>query len=169
VIYFILLKFLAPSLNDHFSWSLTQEYGYYSKTPSFSTDFEAARWIKWNIPSQDVILNDLSYASLFLPSVSFQNVVFSRLSELSRAIECKEIWMRPAKFQLLSQLIEKYEIKYIFSTLEWGYFDWNAWGGDDSYKAKVCTPKRYTQIFDECPFLRIRFAKDATRVYEVIL
>jgi len=171
VIYLMILRSFMPSLNAHLSGGL-YEYGWYAMESSFQFDSEAAKWMERNIPSQDLILNDLSWVSLFLPSFSVNNVVFSRLSELSRAIECKTIWMTPGKpgnFTLLYHLIEKYEIKYIFTTSEWGFFDWWVWEGDGTYKSKPLSELYYAQKYDSCPFLRVRFAIYATRVYEVVL
>ncbi len=186
MIYILLLYPLIPALNSHFSWSLSSNYEYNVYDLSYPYDSEAARWMALNISPQDLVLNDLSSMSLFLPSYSVNNIVFSYYTlgqyadlyqyiypyneaNTLRAIECKAIWMDPTNFTLLNHLIVKYGISYIFSTSDRRYFDSFQTGGDDSYKDKPFNELIYAKIFDKCPFLKVRFADYATRVYEVII
>lgn len=168
VIYLLLLHSLIPSLDSHFSGSLAQYHGWYSQEITFPYDFDAAKWIAKNIPSQDLILNDLSFISLFLPSFTVINVVFARKPWEQRAIECKAFWMT-LNFTLLYNLIIKYEIKYIFSASEWGYFYSIDWEGDEIYTYRPFPVFSYAHALDKCPFLKVHFARYATRVYEVII
>ena len=75
VIYLILLNSLIPALNPHYSMSQTNEARWFTEASFSRHDFAAARWMAYNVPSEDLILNDLSYMSFFLPSFNINNVI----------------------------------------------------------------------------------------------
>lgn len=139
----------------------------------YPNDYLAAKWIDQHIPAEDLILNDLSWAGLYLLSFSIKNVVFSVLpGELRRAKECKVIWDQPDNpmhEQILISLIEKYAIKYIFVTAEMGYLDWWELGGDDLYKPKKKKPSVYGVIFAKYPFLIPVFQSGNSKIYKIML
>ncbi len=137
----------------------------------YHDDYLAAVWIDQNIPTEDLILNDLSWASLYLLSFSIKNVVFSVVpGNFPRAKECRVIWDQPdhpSHEQILISLIEKYRIKYLWVTAEWGYFDWWEIGGDDEYKRKRKGPSIYIEIFDKYPFLTPVFQSENSKIYKI--
>lgn len=137
----------------------------------YHDDYIAAMWIDQNIPVEDLILNDLSWASLYLLSFSIKNVVYSVVpGHFKRAKECKVIWEQPDNpmhEQILISLIEKYGIKYIYVTAELGYFDWWEIGGDDTYKLKTKKPSVYAVIFDKYSFLTPVFQSGDSKIYKI--
>ncbi len=139
----------------------------------YHPDYLAAVWIDQNIPVEDLILNDLSWASFYLQSFSIKNAVFSIVPEnLRRAKECRVIWDQPdhpKHEQILISLIEKYGIKYLWVTAEPKYFDWWELGGDDMYKSKKKSPSVYGVIFDQYPFLIPIFQIGDSKIYKIAL
>jgi len=137
----------------------------------YPEDYLAAMWINQNIPAEDLILNDLSWASLYLLSFSIKNVVFSVIpGNFLRIKECRVIWDQPdypMHDQILISLIEKYEIKYLWVTAEKGYFDWWELGGDDLYKQKKKNSSVYIEIFDQYPFLTSVFQSGNSKIYKI--
>ena len=135
-------------------------------------DYLAAMWIDQNIPAEDLILNDLSWASLYLLSFSVKNVVFNLLGYVERTKDCIVIWEQPEHpmhEQILINRIEKYEIRYLWVTAELGYFDWWFLGGDDGYKAKTKRPLVYGEIFDKYHFLTPVFQSGDSKIYKITL
>jgi len=137
----------------------------------YHDDYLAAVWIDQNIPAEDLLLNDLSWASFYLQSFSIKNVVFSLVpGNIMRAKECRIIWDQPnhpMHRQILISLIEQYGIKYLWVTDEWGYFDWWEIGGDDEYKLKMKSPIVYMEIFDKYPFLTPVFQSGNSKIYKI--
>jgi len=135
-------------------------------------DYLAAMWIDQNIPTEDLILNDLSWASLYLLSFSVKNVVFNLMGYIERAKDCLVIWEQPEHpmhEQILINLIKKYEIKYLWVTAEWGYFDWWFFGGDNGYYAKTKRPLVYGEIFDKYHILTPVFQSGHSKIYKITL
>ena len=138
----------------------------------YPDDYLAAMWIDQNIPAEDLILNDWSWASLYLLAFSIKNVIVSFVTDTPRAKECRVIWDQPEHpmhEQIFINLIEKYEIKYLWVTAEWGYFDYWAHGGDNLYKTKKKRPLVYGAIFDKYPFLTPVFQSGDSKIYKITL
>lgn len=130
-------------------------------------DFAALEWINQNISNKDLVLNIPSWSALYLESFSIKNMTHYYIIDhqgRARAKETRQIWENPTDFDLLMGLLKKYDVKYIFVTSEWGYYDWWGFGGDWKYKGKKYN---YTQIYDDVPFLKCVFRKGNTRVYKV--
>lgn len=166
----LILSICAPSLQQHFTFQLASQKAWFTRNSDGSLnyrmtdDFEAINWMRNNISPKDLILNDLSWSSLYIPSFSLMNVTFSYFSENSRALELKEIWKNPKDIALMTHLLDKYNIGYVFVTSEWGYYDWEGWGGDGAYKTK---PHDYIKLFDQYQFLLPAYTSGRTKLYMV--
>lgn len=177
----LLILFIVTYSNQFcnvFSFHYAQRLAWHQRWPCFKPDFEVMVWISENIPSEDTILNDLSFTSLFLNSLSIKDVVFtydfhllpvrqSGLNTTLRAIECKQVWFNPTNVTLIKHLIQKYKIRYIWVAAEEGYFDYWTLGGDNQYKLKSYSPSSYAHIFNRYPFLSPVFEWGTSKVYKV--
>ncbi len=99
VVPMLILVLCIPSIQMYASGGADKQWLWFSRTTSFPDDFRAMRWIADNIPSQDLILNDLSYASLYLPSVKVLNATFSPIAANGETGNTRlglfEIWQNP--------------------------------------------------------------------------
>jgi hypothetical protein len=169
----VLLSQLAPTVlpNLSFMQANAQYADWFVKQKGFTTDFEALEWIHWNIPSQDLILNDLSYASFYLRSFSIKNIgvvyqlTFQNESDI---LDYIEIWKRPEDVVYLKKIIEIYEMKYILVTAEPRFFDFIRSKTDRvAYTHKFYTPAEYIAIFNTYPFLSPIFRKGQSVIYRI--
>jgi hypothetical protein len=164
---------LIPTLLPHLS--LMQADGQYAdwfvNQKSFESDFEALEWINANIPSQDLILNDLSYSSFYLRSLSIKNIgihyhnIFMNDSDI---LDFIEIWKNPEDAVYLKRIIETYGMKYIFVTSESRFFDFIKSKKDIiEYTQKFSTPAEYITIFNTYQFLTPIFRKGESVIYRI--
>lgn len=111
--------------------STSVEHYYYktfnSRIPS-GHDFLAMEWLASNVSPEEVILNDRTYAALWLPSFKALNVIndrdllreiylFETLNETflaNRTIEANEILAYPWNCRLTERIIYEYNISYIY-------------------------------------------------------
>jgi hypothetical protein len=168
----IALAFVAfyPSLYQHFSLNIAIEYSWYSRSPSFPYDYNVSVWISQNVPSYELILNDMSYSGFYLPSYTFKRVIFYYFPHPPPEYdEARLIWLYANNKTLVSTILKKLKIKWIFVTSEWGYLDFWEYGGFGEYKEKPFHPSMYIKIFDSYDFLKKRYQCGNSAVYEVLL
>jgi hypothetical protein len=169
----VLLSQLAPTVLPHLSFMQAngQYADWFINQKGFTTDFEALEWIHWNIPSNDLILNDLSYASFYLRSFSIKNIgVVYKLTfqNESDILDYIEIWKHPEDVVYLKRIIERYEIKYILVTAEPRFFDFIRSKTDRiAYTHKFYTSAEYIAIFNTYSFLTPIFRKGQSVIYRI--
>ncbi len=165
---------LVPTLIPHLSFMQAsgQYADWFVNQKGFADDFEALEWINSNIPSQDLILNDLSYSSFYLRSLSIKNVgiiyhnIFRNDSDI---LDFIEIWKNPSNTVYLKRMIETYGVKYIFITSEVRFFDFIKSKNDIvEYTHKFYTPSEYIAIFNNYAFLIPIFRKGGSVIYRIL-
>ncbi|MFB0562650.1 MAG: hypothetical protein ACETWM_15700 [Candidatus Lokiarchaeia archaeon] len=170
---FIVTPQFTSSLALEFSGTNAQRWSWYVQWESFPYDYAAILWINYNIPPEDLILIDRSHASSWIISFSVKNITFTGpwimdSNNWKRLLELEAIWNNPYENDTVYQLLEKYNVSYIFITSEYGYFlPKELPGGFLSYAVKPFTPSEYISIFDTYPFLKIAFRFGFTTVYKV--
>jgi len=166
--FLILTPQFTVSIVQQFSYAEAKYWGWYTHKNSLPNDYTALLWIHYNVPPDDLILNDLSIPSLWILSISVKNVTYSRIlgsTERDRARELYNIWEKPYEEYTVYQLLKKYNVRYVFVTSEPGCYD--AIEIRSKYIPKPFTPEEYVQIFDTYPFLKIVFRLGLTTVYKV--
>jgi uncharacterized membrane protein len=158
---------LGPCFYGHLSfryantlpWSVTT-------SPSFQDDFAALKWLNVNANSSALILNDGSWTSMYILSMSMKNITFFPYNEWvypERAKELWQVWQDPTDVVNAYELLRKYNVKYVFFTSEKGYFD----SHEKVYKNKPYSCIEYAIIFNRYFFLKTVFSSGVTRIYEV--
>jgi hypothetical protein len=164
----ILLSAFAPTIlfsvnnvsHNQLGWNWFVE-----SEPASTYDFKAMEWINANVSSKDLILNIPSWSALYLDSFSIKNMTNYYLnSNYERAVASMTLWQNPTNSTFLKAFITEYNVKYIFVTSEYGYYNWSGFGGDQTY---VSRQYDYGVIFDNFTFLNCVFKEGDTRVYSV--
>lgn len=159
----------APSIISGLTLGQTG-YTWFGLTRS-SEDYMVLFWLRENIASKDLILNDYSYVSLYLLSFSIKNVTsyqsLGSSEDRQRATDAHNFWKKPNDYVLFSELVNKYDIKYVLVTSESGYLDWIGVGGDNQYKPKPFG-NRTKLVFDNNPYVKILFETEYAGIYKVI-
>jgi len=166
----VVLVLILVILNPYFSGEVNKRYGWFSHTANFSNDFEALQWIDENVSPHELILNDLSFSSYYLLSLSIKNSTYNCWAinyHNERAKKLLAVWKEPYDSQKIFELLQEYNVSYILLTSEWGYWNAKALDGDNKYHPKFYSPSEYSKIFDAYHFLDIVFKKGNTRVYKV--
>jgi hypothetical protein len=168
IVIVLVLAMVYPSLYQHFSLSAATCYAWYSRLPSFPYDYNVSVWISQNIPPDELILNDMSWSGLYLPSYTFKKVIFHYFMHPPEYDEARFIWLHADNETLVKAILKKLEIKWVFVTSEWGYLDLWMYGGSGNYVAKPLNPAKYVEIFDSYPFLKKRYQCGNSAIYEVV-
>lgn len=164
----LVLAMVYPSLYQHFSLSTATYCAWYSRSSSFPYDYNASAWISQNIPPDELILNDMSYSGLYLPSYTFKNIIFHYFIHPPEYDEARLIWLHADNETLVRNILKKLNIKWIYTTSEWGYLDLWMYGGSGKYVGKPFNPAKYIEIFDNYSFLKKRYQCGNSAVYEVM-
>jgi len=127
----------------------------------YPDNFATLEWIHNNVPAEDIILGDASFASQFIHSFSAKGP-FGSLYLVGKYAELRSIWRSPENKTLVINLLRKYNISYVFVSSEWGWWD-------HGYRSKPRTPIQYIKIFDNYSFLQIMFKNGNSAVYKVNL
>ncbi|MGQ9722046.1 MAG: hypothetical protein ACUVXA_12075 [Candidatus Jordarchaeum sp.] len=170
--FIILIPQFSASIVQEFSYANAQRYSWYTSTSTFPNDFIALLWINYNIPPNELILNDLSWTSYWIPSLSIKNITYNRQLDplgIDRAKELKTVWEKPHEEYTVYQLLKKYDVHYVFLPSFWGWYDAPELGGTGRVVGKPFSAEWYVQIFDTYPFLKIVFRLGSTTVYKVDL
>lgn len=168
MIVIIVSSIFIPSLYGYLSLQQLKSWSWFSKMPSFEDDFAALEWIDKNVEPYDLILNDASYASMYLWSLSIKNIthhLWTRQVYEERFNDAQKVWENPRDIEYIISVFRKYNVRYVLSTSEWGY---QMYGKPFWYKHKPYTPENYAKIFDNYNFLELVFKSGLTRVYKVI-
>jgi hypothetical protein len=174
----ILLISLQSALYNYATFQVNKRWGWFTHTQFFADNFAALQWIDRNISSDDLILNDASFISQYVISLSPKKVVYHRWVAAShlnpelnkQAKELFKIWEKPDDVSLVKSLLRKYGVVYLFSTSEPYYWrDFTIFGGPAkvSILKKPLSPKEYAEIFDQYDFLEPVFVKNSVRIYRV--
>jgi len=158
---------LGPCFYGHLSFRYANTLAWsVTKSTDFENDFAALEWLHQNAEPSALILNDGSWTSMYILSMSMKNITFFPYNVWiypERAKELWQIWQEPADRIHVMELLRKYNVSYIFSTSEDGYFD----SHEKVYKDKLFSPSRYTRTFDRYAFLEPVFSSKKTRIYKV--
>jgi hypothetical protein len=159
---------LGPCFYGHLSFTYANTLAWnVTKSPSFQDDFAALKWLNANAEPSALILNDGSWTSMYILSMSMKNITFFPYNvwvNPERAKELWQIWQKPTNKTNVAELLKKYNVSYVFSTSENGYFD----SLRKVYKNKLFSPSIYAWIFDRDSFLEPVFSSKNTRVYKVL-
>jgi hypothetical protein len=164
----IMVSVFAPSLSGYFSVRQLEAWSWFSHQPWFANDFAALEWINKNVKGTDLIFNDASHASNYLWGLSIKNLTghpWTQLVYSKRFNDLQRVWQNPRDLEYIIEVLKKYNVRYIFSTSEWGY---QLYGSHFGYYPKPYSPEEYAEIFDHYPFLETVFKAGSTRVYKVI-
>ena len=133
-------------------------------------DFEALKWLDSNVSVQDLILNDATFTSEFILSMSVKNMTYSYRSWIvsrDRSVELFDVWTKPFDRVLVSTLLRDYNVSYLFSTSEQHQLIWGPKCLSYEYVNKSYSPQQYAVILDNYSFLRIVYEKGSSRIYKV--
>ena len=148
---------------------------------------QAGEWIANNLEPSDLVLNDRSFSSLFLPSFRVQRVVnevilivntFSIVgvhnpawSYANRSLIINKVLDNPRNYSLAHQIFSEYDIKYVYVCRHECYADYwhpvNVSGSWDIIYNKVESPESYLEAFDGNPYLETVFATEHIRIFKV--
>jgi len=149
-------------------------YGWFPTRWSwFKHDYELLLWIKNNIPSDEIILNDYSWSSQWILSTSYKRVIFyyywfKSEDERNNLLKIYQVWFDPLNETLVLKTISSNNIKYIVITSEPGYWSWGwFFGGRSHYKLKPYTPEEYIEIFSNYSFLKLIYRNGNSAVFRV--
>lgn len=136
----------------------------------YSDTYQVSMWIKDNIPSDELILNDRSYSSFYLNGFKVQNMTHSFWSGHKKPMvqDLLMIWQStPLPEDDVRDLLRQYGVKYVFLTPETGFLDYPGWGGPGGYKWKTHSTSYYRTLFDSYDFLKLEYASGSAAVYSV--
>jgi hypothetical protein len=144
---------------------------WYTASDSWKHDYEGLLWIHNNISPRDLILNDYSWAGLWILSFSYKNTTsnfYSSIVHLNDTIELNKVWGGELSPSKTYELLIKYNVSYIFTTSEWGYYSWPLrYNEGGRYLSKPTAPSAIKQQFDSLPFLECKFQSGNTAIYKV--
>jgi len=172
ILIFAIMSVYLNIFFPYFSGELNKKYGWFSNSQYFLADFEALEWIDKNVHQNELILDDMSYSSHYLISLSLKNVTYNLWTTRAYTKRAKDlliIWKDPRNKDEIFNMLKKYNVKYILLTSEPNYYADAILGGDKKYKQKLYKPSTYAQIFDNYNFLRVVFSKGNTRIYMVVM
>ncbi|MEM1725322.1 MAG: hypothetical protein QXW71_06110 [Thermoplasmata archaeon] len=158
-----------PYIRDHISLNLVNHYSWYTRLPSFLFDYNISVWVSQNIASDELILNDLSFSGLYIPSFTYKTVIFHYFRHPPAYDKARLIWLYPNNITMVKGIIKELNIKWIVVTSEWGYLDLWIYGGSGVYKEKPLKPRQYITIFDSYSFLEKVYENGNSAVYRVSL
>jgi len=159
---------LYPYIYRNIIFEIPNKWLWYQKY--FKKDYELLSWVSKNIPPEDLILNDLSFAGLFIPSFSYKNVVFSYFPPKNAETfeNLKKVFLEPNNETLVKEAIFSNNIKWIVITCEWGYLDIR-WEGINMLKTYRSKTYNYTDLFQKYTFLKKVYSTSGCNgVYAVI-
>ncbi|MFX1486627.1 MAG: hypothetical protein ACFFBS_05985, partial [Promethearchaeota archaeon] len=161
---------IGPSLVFQFSLLAANIYAWFPRSSYFTDDMSALEWINMNVPPEDLILNDYSFTSLYLQSLSIKNVTCFYSLSLSlqqRVKDIYQIWYTPNDEILVRNLLLKYDVRYVLVTSEPRFQNYTYIGGTDQWVEKSFKPSEYNEIFSSYAFLEQVFGIGNSSVYSV--
>ncbi|MEM1510280.1 MAG: hypothetical protein QW291_09715 [Thermofilaceae archaeon] len=169
ILIFIIFYVFYPHIYDHISLHLVNYYSWYTGLPSFPFDYNISVWVSQNIASDELILNDMSFSGLYIPSFTYKSIIFHYFKHPPSYDKARFIWLYPHNVTMVKEIIKELNIKWIVVTSEWGYLDLWMYGGSGLYKEKPLKPKQYITIFDSYSFLEKVYEDGNSAVYRVSL
>ena len=157
---------LAVGLVTLIGWSSITQVGTASRTwwnPYNKDDWNAAQWIEHNIPANALLLNDRSYAGVFITSFSARSVV-NNLFFQNNMSQADRIFDRPWDQQLQKKIFTQFPIRFIYVSADPVY--WNTVA--KSYFTGL--PREPLEnLLDFSSYLKPVFQSGNAKVYEVTL
>ena len=146
-------------------------------------DLKALKWLSKNTSNDDIILNDRTLVSLWLPSFNVLNIINERdllreiylfntlnnINLLNRTIESNKILEHPYNYQENIEIIKKYNITYIYlsdSTVQFLHIGRGefippfTWTGEISQKERL-------SYYIHSPFLEIVYQSGNACIFRV--
>lgn len=140
-----------------------------SKFSNFDSDFGALEWINKNVNADDLILNDNSYISCYIQSLSLKNLAFScgYRGDFAKIYEPQSVW-NPQYLSNQDEFMEMLltqRVKYMFVSEEWGFYGGKS---ESDYREKLIPSAKSIEILDKYPFLEKVYEKGKSAIYEVV-
>ncbi|MGB9831870.1 MAG: hypothetical protein ACPLSP_07350, partial [Fervidicoccus fontis] len=171
LIYLLFSLLLLAQFVPNVAYLQNKTPNWYTASGSWRSDYEGLLWIHKNIPPTDLILNDYSWAGLWILSFSYKNTTsnfYGSIVNFNRTLELNEIWKGRLYPREVYALLRKYNVSYIFTTSEWGYLRWwRLTGKPNEYGGKPLKPSQYIDLFNSYPFLELMFQSGNTAIYRV--
>jgi len=135
-------------------------------------EYEAMAWIEKNVPFDALLLNDMTWAGHYVPAFGLKNQISFPYRSwpddmLRRMDDCRQVLDDPANYTLLHNLIERWQIKYIYITSTNIYPDFS--GIEFELVHRWWDSKEILALFDQNPDMRVEFRTERVGVYSTYL
>lgn len=147
---------------------LTQSISRGQRETILRSDYLALDWIAKNVAVNDLILNDKSIAGRYILSFSIKNIVLFTEIRDERGFECVVIFSNPDDYELSRQIMEKWDVKYIFISGNDIYLEYPA-GGGVIWQKRPWSSSQYIGFFSENPYIEEVFRQGNSGVYRSLL
>ncbi|MFW9877337.1 MAG: hypothetical protein ACFFG0_29970 [Candidatus Thorarchaeota archaeon] len=151
------------------------DYDWWNFKPG-SDDYKVVEWINHNIDKNKLILNDPSYAGLYILTFTYRNVVFFRQLSMwerddgdlnntfyaQRTYECMSIFQDPLNFNKSKEIIQKYNISFIFISSSNLYFDYI---NRESKTRSPFSSEELIEIYNQSSYLKLKYIIGNSAVY----
>ncbi|MGI0043580.1 MAG: hypothetical protein ACRD47_07700, partial [Nitrososphaeraceae archaeon] len=149
----------------------------------FPNSYATAEWLSRNSDSDDLILNDRTYSSFYINGFASRNLTYSYMSGWLKTLPADwpsdfemmsrnltKVWDSPWNKDMVSDLVKKYDVKFIALFEDDKFTNWENWGGDGRVAGtqKPYSNKQYEYVFSSYDFLDLVFKKGDSLVYKVI-
>ena len=130
--------------------------------PYNNDDWNAVQWIIRNVPTNDLLLNDRSYAGVFITSFQFRQVV-NNLRNDNPYLDANQMLDRPWDQNLQSSIFDRYPIRYVYVSTDSTYWD----NASKSYKTGLPRPE-LNEILSLSDNLVPVYRSGLASIYEVV-
>lgn len=135
-------------------------------------EYRAMAWIERNVPSDALVLNDMTWAGHYVPAFGLKNQVSFPYRNwpddmLKRMDDCRLVFDNPGNYTLVHNLIEKWQIKYIYVTSSNIYPDFS--GIEFELVHRWWDSAEILAFFDKNPDLQAEFRTERVGVYSTYL
>lgn len=136
----------------------------------FPVNYDVSIWLTNNVNPNDLILNDRSYASLFLHTFRVFNLShhYGVWYLEPQSQELSLVWQEPYYKDQAYSLLKKYNVKYVVLMDEYGYRKFLYIDGVDGYFSKQYSNEEYKTIFRDYEFLKPVYTNGDAIVYSVV-
>lgn len=142
--------------------------GWYTHTSYFQDDLKVMKFVNENVRSDELILDDGSFASQFIMSMSIKNMTcfdYVRVSNPELFSSVMYYWDNPWDLLSLYSLIEALNVSYVVSMSEPMRVNTAQSTGVLVYEDKPYNPETYSHILESAPFLRKIFSSGNSNVF----
>jgi len=136
-------------------------------------EWQAMAWIANNIPQDELILNDMTWAGHFIPAFSYQYQVYysytANCPELrtERLADSRAILDHPGDYGLVHDVVERWGIRHIYVTSTGVYPDYCT--QNFSLTNRSLDSTEILEFFDKNPDLQAEFRTERVGVYSTYL